>query len=303
MEYLASDIQDLKMGSQNIERIRNYLKYETLVSSIHIYNLKGDLVLAEKKAEIPTYKIGQTIYENSAEFAALAVSVMAENKKSLSRLTLTPKGNVYQTYLVPLTNAEGKVIGVVSGAVFPMLTDLKYTVEGLSLGDDNVFVLASDSGHIITQSNLSEKYAATIRDHVAAAVKTSTPLATDEKALPYFVLTQKSEASGANFFLFVGKQKLLTSKGQMFNSAIIAYIVSLLTGLIAATLLSNRLSKPLRKLYQVLQLINNGDFTARTKIKGKDMLSEICQECDLLCKNIEKDRFIATLWSGRRKEK
>lgn len=299
LDFLASDLKGFSIAPKNIEKIRNYLKYETLVSSVHIYDTNGELIIAEKKEEVPSYNVGKTIYENDPNFAGLAKRVIETNTSILGPIFLTKHKNIYQTYVVPLRDTNDNVIGVMSGAVFPFLTDLKYTIEGLSLGEDNVFVVVSGTGHIVTQS---QEMGDDVKAYLDEFVKKPDSNLKVEKAFPYFVLLQKDIVTDTHFLLFVSKARLNQKKEQMSHSAIIAYILSLLLGLLVSTLISRRLSKPIFKVHQVLSRLNQGDFTSRTKIKGNDVLSLICEECDELARSIEKDKFIGRLWSGKSKD-
>jgi hypothetical protein len=299
LENLAFDLQDIQKSPENIRKIKSFLKYDTLISSVHVYDLKGDLVLAEKKEFVPAYNVGKNIYENNEQFAGLALRAIKTKESVLSPMFLTRYKNVYQTYIVPLMNSDQHVVGIISGAVFPFLTNLKYTVEGLSVGEGNVFILASKTGYIVTQS---EDKGDGLKDSVRDLIENPDAAKGVEQDLSYFVLRKQDPATENNFLLFVDKKNLIEKKERMFNSAIIAYVLSLLLGLLVSTFISNKLAKPINKLHSVLLKMNSGDFTARTRIKGKDVLSQLCQECDLLCKNIDKDKFIARLWSGKNKE-
>lgn len=254
---------------------RRFLPFSTLIGTIHVYKKNGDLVIAEKKGEIPKYNKEKNLKERKYSFVSIAEQVIHQRATVFSPVYLTRDKWPFFLYLVPIFEGS-EVWGFVSGAIAPKSKDFSYMIEGLSMAQDNKLVLSDERGDSLIETG-------TLSDH-------------------YEVLEKKLNIAGLRFSLFVSNKALRDREKTLLKYLTAAYVIGVLFSLLIAAILSPRLSRPLQKVSGTLKKLNSGDFTARCNLKGKDEITHLGRLTDNLGEKIEKDKYLATLWSSELNE-
>jgi len=250
---------------------RRFLSFSTLIGTLHIYDTKGDLLVAEKKPEIPNYNKEKNFNEKKDSFPELARGVFRNKKSFIGPVYLTRDQWPYFLYIVPIFQ-NGEVWGIVSGAIAPKSKDFSYMIDGLAMAADNSLKLTSKKGVPLIETGSSTEDAQSF--------------------------TRDLGIGDLSLTLNVSPKSLNKRKLEHLKYLIAAYVLGLLASLLIAALLAPKISTPFFQVSEVLSAYESGDFTKRTNFKGSDEIANLGRITDQIGLKIEKDQYLATLWSA-----
>lgn len=262
---------------------RRFFALNNGFDSFHLYNPNGDLRFAERSAQMPKYAIDQNVFTHPTPQATLIAQALKEKRPQISSFFQSFNGTVFQLYVVPILNeSETEVIAIASAAVVPrynlFIKNLQRVISSSRYG----VYITNKKGDVISQT------AGGAKSFLMASEPSSTQ-------------TQELKKVGLKVHLVTTQTAFEAQIRQLYFRIAIAYIVCLILGLTISILLSRRLSVPVKQALQTLIEFNRGNFCARAHTRpSNDELELLCTEANALGEKIEKDKYLATLWSAHR---
>ena len=296
--------------------LREFLEFQNVFTTVHFYRKDGKLLIAKKRDRMPEYNLEQNFYnKNNPEYIALAERVIREKRPITSQTFFTSRGDLYQTYLVPVFSDAQKtnVLGILSGGVFPRVQRIDSLVEGLRLNDKN-FILVSDSrGRPIASSGLEENDVGRyLREPVDRAVENfygrlagppDRPLVEEGasvRSLPFFLITLPLPELKLFVTLGVDTSLLRRKEKDLLDQLMAALVFGLILSSFASFYVGERLAKPFRAIVTAIKEISVGNFSARVAYQGDDEIGSLAELIQRLAEKIKKSDYLGNLWSTDR---
>jgi HAMP domain-containing protein len=289
-----------------------FLAFNSVIRTVHVYKADGSLVFAKRHASIPPYAYGGSFrVRPQPEFLRLAETVIATQRPAITETFYTSKGDLLQTYVVPIVAdpPAGKAVGIISGGVFPLRHRLDSLVEGLTMTDRNFILISDTKGNTVARSGLiSGETMQVVKPRLSRTVE---GLLGPKRRASVVVVDALDQEVGTPFVLLSGAVKemnLVVTLGVSTRSVddklaelgrwvLLVMVGGLIFTSFAAMVVGNRLSRPLVEIFDVLKALNVGDFTARVRYTANDEIGYLGELINRLSAKIRKDRYLGDLWS------
>ena len=298
--------------------IKEFLQFQNVFSTIHMYRKEGDLIFAEQRAGVPEYVIEASFRQKNKRYIALVESVLAQKLPLASETFYTPSGKLYQTYVTPVFADKEKrtVFGVLSGAVFPRWQSLDKLLKGLKLGKDNFILVTDHAGRLIASDGISPQ-----------AVYQSIKPHTDQATARFFSAGRETRPAPSNQLAVVGKRTMVGSSSYIVTSLpipelklvvtlgvsrklierkeselshrlLVAAVLGLFLSLFASIIVGERLAKPFRSMVSTMTKINAGDLSARIPYDKEDEIGSLSGLVNTVAGKIAKSEQLRSLWNA-----
>ncbi|WP_163192798.1 methyl-accepting chemotaxis protein [Clostridium thermarum] len=260
---LINEYDDIYQGfEKNRERqqklsILTSLGSNSIISSITIYNENGNSVSSVGTSQD---KI------EAAKKESWYQEAVAANGKSiwvpLHKDTILHSNNAatYISNVRLLKTDSSKIAGVLKINV--TLDRLEEKIGSSTIGNSGYIKVLDKNGYIITSNTEvnpgdkeSDEFLAKINANIG---KTFTQVIDGKKMV---VLSEVSETTGWKFVALIPQEDLYTSANAIGRTNIIIALIFLVFSLIATTLLSRKISKPLQTIVEGTRTLAEGDFT------------------------------------------
>ncbi len=300
---------DLKKAGVTAEE---YLKFDNVFSTIHVYDVDKNLLFAKHRANTPAYKIEKKINDkDNPTFGPLAERVLREGVAEASPTVFTSSGQLLQIYVVPIfASADSKTpSGLITGGVFPAVYGLDYMVEGLNLSEDNFFFVADLKQNVVARSGSTmDTLALDFPAHMKRSVSHFAEHPTDDfyldETIPaYYVFSMPLRDLKLIVFWGVSTHHIVQKKKDLMIYLLVAVALGVVLSSLGSYYLANRLAGPLQEIYSSVEGLTQGDFSKRIRYGGNDELGHLCDLINRFAIKLRKDRFIGDLWSTRNESK
>jgi HAMP domain-containing protein len=301
---------------------RDFLLYENMFATMHMYAANGDLIFAEKRPSVPAYVIEANFYQKpDAAYIKLARTVLEQERPAASETFFTSSNDLYQTYITPVFTGRDhkKIFGLLSGGVFPHRQKVDRLLSGLKLGQDNFILITDSHGRLMASDGIAEaQVQGALKPYIEKAVQTfykAGEARSRNQAAPPTLVDLRLKI-GASRFVFMSlpikELQLVVSVGmstsiidrkqeELFHRLLVALVMGLLFSLFASILIGERLSRPFRNIVSTVEKINMGNFAARADYSKNDEIGALSGLINTLAEKIEKSEYLGNLWSNESK--
>lgn len=292
--------------------IDQFLAFNSVIRTVHVYKADGPLVFAKRHPSIPPYDYGGGFRDRpQPEFLKLADRVIATQRPGFTETFYTSKGDLLQTYVVPIVAmppAKG-TIAIISGGVFPLRHRLDSLVEGLTMADRNFILISDTKGNTVARSGeiagdvmqvLKPRLSATVRGLLGPQARPHAVVvdALDREAgHPFVLLSGAIREMNLVVTLGVSTKSVDDKLAELGRWVLLVMVGGLIFTSFAAMVVGNRLSRPLVEIFEVLKALNVGDFSARVRYTANDEIGYLGELINRLSAKIRKDRYLGDLWS------
>ncbi|MBI4861066.1 MAG: methyl-accepting chemotaxis protein [Candidatus Riflebacteria bacterium] len=293
--------------------VEEFLQFDNIFGTVHVYRSDGRLLFARRRASVAPYVVEPSFRSKpDPEYIQRADRVLAGRVPLATRTFSTSAGELYQTYLVPIADPEkpGRVFGILSGGVFPLLKRLDPLLTGLNLGAGNCIVVCDARGNVLGRGGISPgESVAGLADHLRAA--TSRFFAGVPRAGQEPVFVEDAIAGRSHVFLSVPVKELeivvtlglaaatiTARRNLLMKYFFLALVAGLLASLLVSVHLGNRLARPLGALADGIRQLIAGNFSHRIGHRADDEVGAVSRLVDDLAAKLEKDRFLGDLWNA-----
>jgi HAMP domain-containing protein len=292
--------------------IDQFLTFNSVIRTVHVYAADGTLVFAKRHPSIPAYDYGGNFrVRPQPEFLRLAESVISSQRPAVTETFYTSKGDLLQTYVVPIVASppQKTATGIISGGVFPLRHRLDSLVEGLTMADRNFILITDTKGNTVARSGLiSEDTLQVVRPRLPGAVNSLLGAKRRPNAVivdpldrqidyPYVLLSGAIREMNLVVTLGVSTHSVDDKLAELGRWVLLVMVAGLVFTSVAAVAVGNRLSRPLVEIFDVLKALNIGDFSARVRYTANDEIGYLGELINRLSAKIRKDRYLGDLWS------
>lgn len=310
-------VQSLNAASAGIV-IRQFLFFENVFNSVHIYRPNGDLVVAERRTTVPPYRLEKNFHEKTDKsYIALAEQVMRDKRPIASETYYTSRGDVYQTYLVPILKHDDptQVVGILSGGVFHEQHHLDRLIAGLTMATDNFMVVSDGRGtRVASAGAVNAAVFASISTPIAEAAEVFYGL-TNSKApstdvnvqvistgqkVPYFLLSVAVPEHKLFVSLGVSGGAIQQKRNELLKYLFLGLVISFVLSVIASAYMSRNFNGKMQILVgDIKSLIEGRPIALRSSSQPTaDEFTYIRSLLETVSKKIEKDRYLGDLWTS-----
>lgn len=96
--------------------------------------------------------------------------------------------------------------------------------------------------------------------------------------------------AGVVFILWNAGQGKLFNEGDLYSAMLIAAIISVLLAVMVGAYFASDLIAPIQRISKTAQAIKEGDYSARTELRGDDEIGQLCETFDDMADVLERDR-------------
>lgn len=287
--------------------VQTFLEFSTIFSTAHLYRPNGDLVFAEFKPDVYPYQPEPSFYQKSDRFVRLAKEVIKTGKAQATPTFYTKSNFLYQLYLVPIKDGLGKVIGLLSGGVFPRIYNLNHLLDGLALARHNFIYISDDHGSTLAASGMLPQRIPEIgiyevpecgQSNASSPINSDafTALLANWNGEPYIQLQQEIPDLKLKVTMGINRDLVEAKVSELLKSLFLAFIVCFLFALVFSLYIGQRVSRPLQEVLDSVREIDRGNFDVGLSAEAADEFGELARYIDRIRRKIQKDRLLGEFW-------
>lgn len=282
--------KNLSLLNSNIQELNRTLKYTLNHESFWIIDTYGKVITQDSINSTKDY-INKDISNE------LFFKKTKEGKIFIGDVqTSDATGNHIFTVSAPVYNKEGTVIGLVCSRIntnffHEYLKDVKFGETGFIylMSQNGYLVSFNDESKIgtLTQSN----GAMNIIKKLASKEDLTRPDLISKTVYNNEHLTQSFEViSNSNWVISLVRNdsEIKSNANKLLRIIMLVFMLSIIVGIIVATLVSKSIVNPIEKLSKVLESTAHGDLTIKSQISNKDELGILSNSYNLMVDNNKK---------------
>lgn len=282
-----------------------FLAFENIFTTLHYYDIKGNLLVAAKRDSVPNYRIEKNYHDrNDPSFGQFADRTIKSKAPAVSEVFYTSKGKPYQTYLVPMLK-NNEVVGLISGGIFLAPEQLGYLLSGVSSSPKHIFALADSNGKLLLKSDtLTENILPEITpylDYSANEINTKNidSVSTNDYTGPsFYLVTEKIKSLGFTVTYGVSHDFIKDRQIEVLKLFVFGLSLSLMVAFGLTFMISRLLSHSLDDATEALREINIGNFSVQIPERKQDLFPTVTQQINHIAAKLKKDRTLGEIWSG-----
>lgn len=184
-----------------------------------------------------------------------------------------------------IENADGATVGV--QAMDISLDSLTNMIKDIKIGNEGYIIIAEADDTILSNPRNPETNFTSLGELGIAGIEKDD--FTFEKDGEEFIgMRYDSDKTGWKFISVVPSSEL-TSKVGAFTTVVIALgVISILAALLSITVVSSRITKPIRAITEFIGKVENGDFSKNIEVKGQDEVSRLGNGINHMIENIRE---------------
>jgi hypothetical protein len=285
--------------------IQAFWNIDVALDTIYIYQKDGTLLLSMRRNSDNTEQPHRNFYEKSEkDFIKLAEAVFKERKSQISEVYTASTGASYQVYLSPLE------YGLVSGGLFADNKTMLGLLDGLQLSEKNFIVMSDTKGNVIYHQGVGTAASPAFNEILEKAAKLHT--VNSDTRRQFFEVPDDILLAGRGFYIFpvylpeikrvvilgASKDRISAKEKEFLGTLFVVFPIGFLFCVLMSYLIGNKISTPLHEVILAIKKLNEGDTSHRIQSLGKNEISYLCDEVNLLTERIEKNRIIGELWDS-----
>lgn len=259
------------------------------IVSIYIYNVNHQCISYYRHADTPKYKYPKDIYEDEVKYNSARVKEYVESKDYdifiSSYYNENRKCNILRFVYKIYVNNRGNLIGYFVCDVDENVFQKK--IEKYTYSEDQVVYLQMPGDRVAVVYGNIQKNQRNYLNHVAG------------KIMENDIQGAKEEQGGNVFFGSENKYHLLAysivpesvfanERQMLINYIFLVCLVVVALTVISAIIITNYLTKPLKKLVVTIKRIQAGERNLRAEIESDDEIAELSTNFNTMLSQIEQ---------------
>ena len=182
---------------------------------------------------------------------------------------------------------NGEIIGV--QAIDIALSELTNMLSKLKIGQSGYVVIVEDTGVILSHSKKPELNFLNIKDTYLkdySEKQEGTIEYTDDNET-FITNIYTSKENGWKYISVVPKLELVKKIKFINISILLLGIAVIIISIIVSTLISKDISRPIKNIRDLMKQVENGNFNAKSHIKGEDELAQLSNSFNNMTENVK----------------
>ena len=283
--------------SNTKDRLETFLESESLFRSIHVYDPLGKLLLHARRSDQNAYQPEKNIHDlPNTQMIRTFEAAVRKGQPQLSPLVLTSRGALYQVYFVPILDSKGRVVQILSGAVFPQISKLENFLTGMQMADENWLLL--DTG---PRGGLIPRRQVDLIQHLEGIRQGGTSLdqvhSLKWAGEEYLVLQEKIGDTGYRLVWGVSQKQAQKKLQTVLKYVLVFFSLCALLSFWVSSLLSRRASRPVDLSVEALEQYHLGNFSKRIREESREFRN-LYHLINKLGEKLEKDQALGEFWTN-----
>jgi len=187
-------------------------------------------------------------------------------------------GNLVITVAIPVYDENNDILGVLGADI--SLEYMTGIINSFRIGDTGYYILSTNRGKIVThpqQDKIGQPLATDVLREEAISGEYEGKMVYHYNGEDKYTAYTTIDKTDWKLFGTFNLSEIRKKTNAIVQSSIIATVLLITAGILMGVFLSNPIIRNIKRLVKDMNLIGNGDFTVRSKIRSKDEIGLLVQ--------------------------